>query len=100
MEIEDVVLTHPDILEAAVFGMPDPVYGQQPVCTVVLQPGRSLQAAQLLAYCAMHLPREKIPAAVTFTEALPRSSRGKLLRSRLMASHESGQSAGHSEHGI
>jgi acyl-coenzyme A synthetase/AMP-(fatty) acid ligase len=100
MEIEDVVLTHPDILEAAVFGMPDPVYGQQPVCTVVLQPGRSLQAAQLLAYCAMHLPREKIPAAVTFTEALPRSSRGKLLRSRLMASHESGQSAGHSQHGI
>lgn len=83
MEIEEVLLTHPDVLEAGVIGVPDPIYGQQPACFVVARPGRHIEARELLAHCAALLPREKVPIRAILIAELPRNERGKVLRSRL-----------------
>jgi long-chain acyl-CoA synthetase len=86
-EIEEVMLAHPDVLEAAVIGVPDPIYGQQPACFVVPRPVRQLDERGLLAHCAAHLPREKVPVRAIVIAALPRSERGKLLRGRLVEAY-------------
>lgn len=83
-EIEDVMLTHADVLETAVVGVPDAIYGQVPVCFVVPKPGRSLKASDIVTHCAMHLPRGKIPADAMMMESLPRNPRGKILRKSLL----------------
>jgi long-chain acyl-CoA synthetase len=83
-EIEEVVLAYPDVLEAAVVGVPDPIYGQQSACFVVPRPGRNPDEAALLAYCRAHLPREKLPVRAIVIAAFPHSERGKLLRGRLI----------------
>jgi long-chain acyl-CoA synthetase len=95
-EIEDILLVHPDVLDAAALGVPDPIYGQEPVCFVVPRPGCKLGAQQILAHCRTHLPREKLPKHVYVVETLPRSVRGKILRDVLrrdwwIAAHTSGK---------
>jgi acyl-coenzyme A synthetase/AMP-(fatty) acid ligase len=82
-EIEEVLLAHPDVLEAGAIGVPDPIYGQQPACFVVPRPGRHIEERALLAHSAAQLPREKVPVRAIVIAELPRSERGKLLRSRL-----------------
>lgn len=82
-EIEEVLLRHPDVLEAGVIDVPDPIYGQQPACFVVARSGRHVEERTLLAHCAEHLPREKVPVRAIVIGELPRCERGKLLRARL-----------------
>jgi long-chain acyl-CoA synthetase len=94
-EIEDVVLTHPAARDAAALGVPDPIYGQEPVCFVVAQAGTVLSAQQVLLHCRAHLPREKVPKQVYLVDALPRNARGKVLRDALrrewwLATHAQG----------
>jgi acyl-coenzyme A synthetase/AMP-(fatty) acid ligase len=82
-EIEDALLAHADVQDAVALGVPDPIYGQEPVCFVVPQPGTTLDARELLAHCRMRLPREKLPKQIYIVETLPRSARGKILRDAL-----------------
>jgi acyl-coenzyme A synthetase/AMP-(fatty) acid ligase len=82
-EIEDVVFTHPLVKDAAALGVPDPIYGQEPVCFIVPHPGVKLEAAEILMHCRTLLPREKLPKHIYIVEALPRSARGKILRDAL-----------------
>ncbi|HVE06483.1 MAG TPA: class I adenylate-forming enzyme family protein [Paraburkholderia sp.] len=94
-EIEDVVLTHPAARDAAALGVPDPIYGQEPVCFVVAQVGTVLSAQEVLLHCRAHLPREKLPKQVYLVDALPRNARGKVLRDALrrewwLATHAQG----------
>ncbi len=84
-EIEDALLTHADVAEAAAVGVPDPIYGQQAVAFVVLRAGAGVDAAELQAHVANQLAREKCPLAVCPIEALPRNARGKLRRDALQA---------------
>jgi acyl-CoA synthetase (AMP-forming)/AMP-acid ligase II len=79
-EIEDVLLAHPAVQEAAALGVPDLIYGQEPACFVVTRPGGTLDADTILAHCRQQLPREKLPKYVYLVESLPRSTRGKILR--------------------
>lgn len=81
-EIEDVVLAHPDVLDAAVVGVPDDIYGHAPVCFFV--PHSSFPEEELLAYCQRNLPREAVPKRAFQLESLPRNARGKLMRSKLL----------------
>lgn len=83
VEIEEVVLSHPDLADAAVVAMPDPIYGHQVVCLAVARQGCQPQPSQVVSHCAARLPREKVPASVVLVDALPRNPRGKLLRAEL-----------------
>jgi long-chain acyl-CoA synthetase len=88
-EIEDVLYGHPAVLEAAVVGQPDAVFGEQPVAFVAVRPGRSARPEELIEYCRLSLARYKVPRAVYIEAALPKNALGKLakpvLRERLRA---------------
>ena len=82
-EIEDVVLAHGGVAEAAVIAMPDPVLGTVPVAYVVRRPGTSCTDRELQMFCARHLSRHKIPRAVHFVDELHKTSSGKVQKYRL-----------------
>src|SRR5580692_11028513 len=88
-EIEDVLYTHPAVLEVAVVGQPDPVFGEQPVAFVALRPGLNAEPDELVEHCRPSLASYKRPRAVYIEQALPKNAVGKVakpvLRQRLRA---------------
>ena len=82
-EIEDVVLAHDSVAEAAVIAMPDPVLGTVPVVYVVRRPETFCTDRELQTFCARHLSRHKIPRAVHFVDELHKTSSGKVQKYRL-----------------
>jgi O-succinylbenzoic acid--CoA ligase len=83
-EVEAVLESHPDVLEAAVLGRPDPTWGEAVAAIVLPRPGAAVEAASLRAYCAERLARYKVPKHLDIaTTPLPRTTSGKLLRRHL-----------------
>lgn len=82
-EIEEAVLTHPDVLEAAVIGIPDAHWGEAVHAIVTTRSGRPLDAAALLDHCAKRLARYKLPRSVETRASLPHSPAGKILKREL-----------------
>lgn len=85
-EIERVLYEHDAVLEAAVVGRPDERWGEVPVAFVVLRPGGSATAEELVEHCRRELARFKVPKDVTFLDALPRNPSGKVLKRELRSS--------------
>ena len=81
-EVEAVLEAHPAVLEALVEGRPDPQWGEAIAARVVLKPGAAAAEVQLREFCASRLAGFKVPKAIEFVEALPRTPSGKLLRRR------------------
>ncbi len=77
-EIEDVLHTHPDISDAAVFGLPDRTWGEIGCAVVVPVAGADLQARRVRAWLKERLARYKVPRRIEFTEALPTTGAGKI----------------------
>ncbi len=82
-EVEDLLVRHPAVSDAAVVGVPDDDFGQRLVAYVVSSPGVSPTAAELRDYVRDHLARHKTPRDVLIVDELPRNPTGKLLRRRL-----------------
>lgn len=82
-EIEDVLYRHPKILEAAVIGVHDQVWGEAVMAVVVTKPGESLTQEEVVEWCAQHLAGYKKPKYVEFMEALPRNAAMKVVKGEL-----------------
>jgi malonyl-CoA/methylmalonyl-CoA synthetase len=80
LEIEETLLTHPDIKECAVVGVADPVWGERVCAALVLNVGRTLNIETLRAWGKERLASYKVPKDLVVLEKLPRNAMGKLLK--------------------
>ena len=78
-EIENVILTHPDVAEVAVIGQPSEKWGESPFA-VVVRKNEALSEADVLAHCDGKLARFKLPKGAAFIDLLPRNPNGKVLK--------------------
>lgn len=85
-EVEDAIYTHPQVLEATVFGIPDEQWGEAVHAVVVPREGSMLTEGELIAHCRTRIAGYKVPKSVSFqTEPLPKSGPGKVLKRNLRA---------------
>jgi long-chain acyl-CoA synthetase len=83
-EVEAVIYRHPAVREAAVFGIPDPKWGELVMACVVVKPGHALSATDLIVHCGQSLANFKVPRRVEISETdLPKSGSGKILKRAL-----------------
>lgn len=83
-EIEQVLISHPNIKEVAVVGSPDGLKGEIPKSIIVSKDGQTLTRDEILLFCKGSLPNYKIPKIVEFRNELPKMSNGKINRKALM----------------
>jgi len=79
-ELEALLLTHPAIADAAVIGVPDDEAGEHPRGFIVLKPGQELSVEDLAAFMSGHVATYKVIHDVVFTDSIPKSPSGKILR--------------------
>ena len=84
-EIEAALERHPDIYDVAVFGIPSEKFDEAVHATVVRAPGSELTAEEVTAFAREHLAGYKVPRSVDFTDELPRTGSGKILKRQLRA---------------
>jgi acyl-CoA synthetase (AMP-forming)/AMP-acid ligase II len=82
-ELEEVLLRHPDVIEASVVGRPHPDWGEEVVAFVVRREGATVASAQLDRLCLDHIARFKRPRDYRFVAALPKNNYGKVLKTEL-----------------
>jgi long-chain acyl-CoA synthetase len=92
-EVEAVIYRHPAVREVAVFGIPDPQWGELVTASVVLKQEKSLSADALIAFCRRSLASYKVARGIEFSETdLPKNSSGKvhkrILRERFLTNHQ------------
>ena len=83
LDLEDLILKHPEVVEAAVIGVPDPKWTERPLAVVVVEPGQPVSEAEIKAH--LHdfaaqgvISKYGVPDRVVFVDALPKTSVGKL----------------------
>jgi acyl-CoA synthetase (AMP-forming)/AMP-acid ligase II len=92
-EIESALEAHPDVYEAAVFGIPSEEWGESVHAVVVVSDGATLSTDDVQAHARAHLASYKIPRSVSFAESLPKTGSGKLLKRELRAPYWAGRSS-------
>jgi len=83
-EIDEALLRHPAVLEAAAVGIPDPNYGQEIMACVVLKPGSQCTVEELAAYSQRELGQYKAPKVIRLVSSLPKGPSGKVQRLKLL----------------
>ncbi|WP_337982770.1 fatty acid--CoA ligase family protein [Lysinibacillus sp. C5.1] len=82
-EVEEVLFAHDNIVEAAVVGYPDPNFGEAVHAYIVLKEVAATTTDDILAYCAKHMVKYKVPKVVEILDELPKNTTGKILRRTL-----------------
>ena len=85
-ECENLLITHPKVADAAVFGVPNEDLGEEVKAVIQAMPGITANgtlAQELIAFCAEHLSRQKVPRSIDFMDELPRLPTGKLYKKGL-----------------
>ena len=83
IDLENTAMSHPDVAEAAVIGLPHPKWDERPLLVVVPAPGSAPSAASLVAFLAGKVAKWWLPDAVVFVDELPHTPTGKVLKTRL-----------------
>jgi acyl-CoA synthetase (AMP-forming)/AMP-acid ligase II len=93
-DVEAVLQAHPDVVEAAVVGVPHEVLGEDIAAYVVLRAGATVSKTELQGFAGERLADYKVPRQINYLPALPRNPAGKVLKSRLDATNDRRASAG------
>jgi fatty-acyl-CoA synthase len=88
VDLENAIMAHPAVAEAAVIAVPHPKWSERPLACVVLKPGASVDAEGLRAHLAPSFAKWQLPDAFEFIDAIPRTSTGKFWKARLREQYE------------
>jgi fatty-acyl-CoA synthase len=91
MELENALMAHPDVLEAAVIGVPDDKWGERPFAAVVIRDGADVTAEHLRGHLAASVPRWQLPERWSFIDEVPKTSVGKFSKRRMRESYALGE---------
>ena len=90
MELENALMAHPDVTEAAVIGVPDEKWGERPLAAVVLSEGASVTPAELRDFLAGRVPRWQLPERWSFIAEVPKTSVGKFAKTKIREAYAHG----------
>jgi acyl-CoA synthetase (AMP-forming)/AMP-acid ligase II len=90
VELENQLMSHPDVLEASVIAVPDDRWSERPLACVVCKPGASVTPDDLAAHLAQHVAKWQVPERWAFIDEVPKTSVGKFDKKVLRARHEKG----------
>jgi long-chain acyl-CoA synthetase len=86
VEVENALYEHPDVMDAALVGLPHHVLGEEPAAVVTLRPGAEVTEEELRAWTLERLAAFKAPVKIVFSaDTLPRNANGKILKGELKA---------------
>jgi acyl-CoA synthetase (AMP-forming)/AMP-acid ligase II len=91
-EVEEVLHQHPDVLEAAVIGIPDPYWVEKVHAVVVLRAGSRSTDQDIIGFCKQRLAGYKAPKAVEIVDSLPKNPAGKILKKEIRHRYWAGES--------
>jgi len=86
VDVENAIMAHPAVKEAAVIAVPHPKWMERPLACVALRPGCELAAEDLLGFLRVHLERWQVPDEVVFVDEIPKTSVGKFSKKALRES--------------
>ena len=93
VDLENQLMAHPAVQEAAVIGMPDTRWGERPLASVVLRPGMTAKPAELADFLAGQVARWQVPENWTFVTEIPKTAVGKFDKKVLRAQDAAGELA-------
>jgi fatty-acyl-CoA synthase len=90
MELENILMAHPDVAEAAVIGVADEKWGERPLAAIVLRDGADVTADKLRAFLAEQVPRWQLPERWCFIAEVPKTSVGKFSKRTMREAYQAG----------